>query len=329
MVPGQRIGARVQLSSAAQSRRRTRYSCQRCGASTDALVDTGRLSQELCRSCYGRGVDRRPRELNDLSGKEWAAASRSVEPYPDVRSDKQRLHGAAFPMSLAKQQIEIYTRKGQRVLDPFVGVGTTLDACADLSRRGIGIELNPEFARLAQEDLGSRLRGRMQQVVQGDARLMMRRMRRESIDFVLTSPPYGSLLKNVRGAFAYKWREHSKIDEIANPTPYSDRPEDLGNMDYPDFLTALSECLEQTHRLQRDDSYAVWVVKDFRAIKEDVPYVNLHGHFVERAEKAGFTLWDIRVYDQTKYRPLVCLGYPSRNFYLNIGHSYLIVLRKR
>ena len=75
-------------------------------------------------------------------------------------------------------------------------------------------------------------------------------------------------------------------------------------------------------------AYAVWVVKDFRALGEGVPYVNLHGHLMERAERAGLTPWDVRIYDQTRYRPLVCLGYPSRRFYLNIGHSYLVVLRK-
>lgn len=308
--------------------RRLKFLCAHCGRETDAMPGTDRLTGQLCRECFGRGPDRRPRELNDLTGAEWARASRSVEQYPDTRSPKQRLHGACFPVSLASQQIQLYTKRGQTVLDPFVGVGTTLDACADLGRRGIGIELDEGFAKIAQESLDSHPNGHLQKIIVSDARRLNHHVGEEAVDFVLTSPPYGSLLKNVKQAFAFKWREHSMIDAVRNPAPYSDRPEDLGNMDYVPFLDALEDCLRCSLRALRRDSYAVWVVKDFRALGEGVPYVNFHSHLVDRAERVGFVLWDIRIYDQTRYRPLVCLGFPSRNFYLNIGHSYLVVLKK-
>jgi DNA modification methylase len=289
---------------------------------------TKRLQDKLCRACFGRGPDRRPRELNDLEGTEWAEASRSVEQYPDIRTPSQRIHGASFPLSLARQQVQIYTKRGATVLDPFVGVGTTLVACAELGRLGMGVDLNKEFIELAREDLARQSGGHLQRLVTADARQVQRYLLPDSVDFLLTSPPYGSLLKGVGRAFPYKWKEHSKIDAISNPRPYSNRPEDLGNLDYSDFLDALFDCLLATHVVMKPQSYAVWVVKDFRALKDKVPYVNFHGHFIERAEAAGYKLWDIRIYDQTRYRPLVCLGFPSRNFYLNIGHSYLIILRK-
>lgn len=289
-------------------------------------MGTARLERRLCSPCYGKGEDRRPRELNDLSGREWAAASKSVEQYPDTRSDKQREHGASFPESLARQQISIYTRCGETVLDPFVGVGTTLDACAALGRRGIGIDLSERFIQIAREDLVGRSGAEDQQLIVGDAREA--HDLQDSVDFVLTSPPYASLLKNVKGAFAYKWQEHSTIDAIPNPAPYSDRPEDLGNLEYGPFLDGIQLALRQTFNALRSRRYAVWVVKDFRALKEDIPYVNLHGDVIRRAEAEGFQLWDIRIFDQTKFRPLVCLGFPSRNFYLNIGHSYLLVFRR-
>lgn len=304
--------------------RRAQFDCTRCDAAASAPLGTSRAERGLCNRCFGKRPDRRPRELNELSGKQWAAASRSVEQYPDTRSEKQRLHGAAFPMSLARQQIEIYTKPGDVVLDPFVGVGTTLDACEGLGRRGIGIELNPEFTALAEPDL----QGTDQRLLQGDARRMSDLVSLESVDLLLTSPPYGSLLRNVKGDFAYKWREHSEVDPIANPQPYSGAPEDLGNLDYPDFLDALEVCLSQSLKVLKQGAYAAWVVKDFRALKQGAPYVNLHGHLIERAERAGLVLWDLRIYDQTKFRPLVCLGYPSRNFYLNLGHSYIVILRR-
>jgi DNA modification methylase len=315
--------------SEAKTARRERFDCPRCGRRTDALIGTKRLEQRLCRPCYGKGEDRRPRDLNDLDGRGWAQASKSVEQYPDTRSDKQRFHGASFPESLARQQIEIYTKAGQTVLDPFVGVGTTLDACAELGRRGIGIDLNAQFIDMAREDLVDHPNGADQTLIVDDARRLASHVKPGSVDLVLTSPPYGSLLKNVKGAFAYKWREHSTLDSISNPAPYSADPEDLGNLDYEAFLTAIRETLSETLTVMKPNGYAVWVIKDFRALKDGVPYVNLHGDVITQAQLAGFTLWDLRIYDQTKFRPLVCLGFPSRNFYLNIGHSHLLVFRKQ
>jgi len=306
------------------------YQCRSCGESSRALGGTQRDKVELCRTCFGKGPDRRPRELNELTGKEWAQRSRSVEQYPDIRTDKQRLHGASFPQSLAREQIEVYTRLDETVLDPFVGVGTTIDAAVEVGRRGVGVDVSGEFIELARRDLEARgADPSAYRLTVGDARTLGALLDAESIDFVLTSPPYGSLLRQVKGAFAYKWQEHTTIRPILNPVPYSEDPADIGNLEYDEFLTAMRDVLIQTYKVQRQGSYAVWVVKDFRAIKADVPFVNYHGHFIDQAEEAGFTLWDIRVWDQTKHRPLVCLGYPSKNFYLNIGHSYLVVLRKR
>jgi DNA modification methylase len=304
---------------------RTKYECTNCGDPTDAFAGTDRQKRQLCRNCFGKREDRRPRELNELTGKEWAQSSRSVQDFPDTRSAKQKLHGAAFPMSLAKQQISTYTRVGGVVLDPFLGVGTTLDACAELGRRGVGVEINPEYHALAQGDLGDTPE---QRVILGDAMHLDKHVEPESVDFVLTSPPYGNLLRNVKGSFAYKWKEHSTIASVSNPRPYSDDPLDLGNLEYDEYLSAITEVMRQTYAALKPGGYAVWVVKDFRALKDKIPFVPLHMHLSQCAMDAGFTMWDIQIYDQTKFRPLVCLGYPSKNFYLNIGHSYNLVFRK-
>ena len=73
--------------------------------------------------------------------------------YEDKRSAKQKVHGASFPQSLAEHQIVCYTKKNQTVLDPFAGVGTTLDACIKTGRKGIGIELKSDFVKMAKKDL--------------------------------------------------------------------------------------------------------------------------------------------------------------------------------
>ena len=57
-------------------------------------------------------------------------------------------HPAVFPPQLARNHILIWTNPGDLVIDPMVGNGTTLRAAADLGRRAIGIEINPEYCEL-------------------------------------------------------------------------------------------------------------------------------------------------------------------------------------
>ena len=57
-------------------------------------------------------------------------------------------HPAIFPQRLARDHILSWTNPGDLVIDPMVGSGTTLRAAADLGRRAIGIEINPEYCDL-------------------------------------------------------------------------------------------------------------------------------------------------------------------------------------
>jgi len=308
--------------------KRVAFQCEKCGKNSNAPIDTDRLNKKLCTECFGKRKDTRENKLNNLTGSDWAKRSKSIEEYPDTRSNKQRFHGASFPKSLAKQQIEIYTKKGDVVLDPFLGVGTTLDACLELGRKGIGIELNSEFANLALGDIFEHPKANEMNVLIGDSRQRLQELDPETVDFVMTSPPYADLLQNIKGDFGYKWREHSQIDPIKNAKPYSENESDIGNMTYSDAMEALRSIFVETFRVQKSNSYAAWVVKDFRNLKQGAPYVNFHGDVINVAEASGYILWDIRIYDQTKFRPLVVLGYPSRNYYLNIGHSYILIFKK-
>lgn len=60
-------------------------------------------------------------------------------------------HSAAFPLSLPKWFISLFTKSGDVVLDPFLGSGTTGAACVEMRRDFIGIERNPKFFTLAQK----------------------------------------------------------------------------------------------------------------------------------------------------------------------------------
>lgn len=58
---------------------------------------------------------------------------------------------AVFPLQLAIEHILSWSNPGDTVLDPFMGSGTTGVACKNLGRNFIGIEIAPEYFKIAQE----------------------------------------------------------------------------------------------------------------------------------------------------------------------------------
>jgi len=74
-------------------------------------------------------------------------------PYETVRSRKERAnHPATFPVELARRCLRLAGASGV-VLDPFVGTGTTLVAAHELGMKGIGMEIDLEYAWSAYERL--------------------------------------------------------------------------------------------------------------------------------------------------------------------------------
>lgn len=68
-------------------------------------------------------------------------------------SNSADLHPAVMPAALAERCIRLTSRAGDTVLDPYAGSGTTLVAAQRHRRRWVGIELNPSFARMAEQRL--------------------------------------------------------------------------------------------------------------------------------------------------------------------------------
>jgi len=62
-------------------------------------------------------------------------------------------HPTVKPIALFEWLIKLVTREGQIVLDPFLGSGTTAEACKPLYRDFIGIEKNPDYCKIAEERL--------------------------------------------------------------------------------------------------------------------------------------------------------------------------------
>jgi len=62
-----------------------------------------------------------------------------------------RNHSATFPKALPTWFIKLFTKEYDWVLDPFLGAGTTCEAAYELRRNSVGIEILPEYAKMAQK----------------------------------------------------------------------------------------------------------------------------------------------------------------------------------
>jgi site-specific DNA-methyltransferase (adenine-specific)/site-specific DNA-methyltransferase (cytosine-N4-specific) len=64
-------------------------------------------------------------------------------------------HSAAFPVSLPAWFIQLFTREGDLVLDPFMGSGTTAVAARSLCRHYTGIEKEADYCDIARQRLAT------------------------------------------------------------------------------------------------------------------------------------------------------------------------------
>jgi site-specific DNA-methyltransferase (adenine-specific) len=62
-------------------------------------------------------------------------------------------HPAPFPLELATRLVRMFSFTGDTVLDPFCGSGTTMIAALRTGRNSIGVEIEPEYCRMASRYL--------------------------------------------------------------------------------------------------------------------------------------------------------------------------------
>jgi site-specific DNA-methyltransferase (adenine-specific) len=92
---------------------------------------------------------------NTIARDDFLEWTKSVWSFP-AASARKIGHPAPFPVELPRRLVELYTFRGDVVLDPFCGSGTTCLAAANLGRHFVGYEIEPKYVRLAEARLAAR-----------------------------------------------------------------------------------------------------------------------------------------------------------------------------
>jgi DNA modification methylase len=210
-----------------------------------------------------------------------------------------------FAPQIARNIIEMYTEKGDSILDPMVGAGTTLIEAKLLARNALGMDINPDAVKLTEEALKFKHQPASRQKVKvGDARDLSF-LKDDSFDLVLTHPPYMNIIKYSEGKLT----------------------EDLSNIgSLPKFCDEIEKIAKELLRVLKPNKYCAILIGETRKGKHMVP---LAFNVMARFLKAGFILKEdiIKVQHHCKFTERWRWKAKRDKFYL-IMHEHLFVFRK-
>ncbi len=221
----------------------------------------------------------------------WATHS------PDYRGN--------FSPYVPRNLIEMYSEKGDSILDPMVGGGTTLIEAKLLSRNALGLDINPRAVELTAKALNFNHHPPTKQEVRvADARDLSF-LKDNSFDLIITHPPYLNIIK------------------------YSDPPinGDLSAISsLPKFCDEIEQIAKELFRVLKPDKYCAILIGDTRKRRH---YVPLSCHVLHRFLRSGFALKEdiIKVQHNCSSTSRWVTQSRKNKFYL-IMHEHLYIFRK-
>jgi DNA modification methylase len=198
-----------------------------------------------------------------------------------------------------------YSKEGETILDPMVGSGTTIIETKLLKRKGIGIDINPKTVELAKKNIFFDAEGSLEQKVElGDARKMAD-VQNNSIDLIVTHPPYLDIIKYGNGQYA------GDLSDISNVSKYCEEIDKIAL----EFI-----------RVLKPGRFCAILIGDTRKGGHFVP---LSTFVMLRFLKSGFVLKEdiIKIQHNCYSTPYWRNKVEKYNFYL-IMHEHLYIFRK-
>lgn len=278
--------------------------------------------------------------LNNLDGKEWVKLTKSVwhnitnvKDYtkvenalqtgilfsrPPRRDDLTKMHPATFADDDVAKLIRFFTKEKEIVLDPFMGTGSSGVASIKENRAFTGIELYECWFDIANQRINSIADSQDNaKLYRGDSYSVIKTFEDNSIDFIITSPPYWGILNKI---------DHKAKERVKDglKTDYGTDENDLSNVqDYNDFLKALEIHFKEYYRVLKPKKYVAIIVSDFRHKQR---YYMFHADVGSLLENAGFTLQGLIVLVQDN-KKLYPYGYPT-TYVPNISNQFIVLARK-
>jgi len=260
-------------------------------------------------------------KINDLNLNRWKEYDDLITDSLWVmrKRDKSGAHSAGywgnFIPQIPNQFIRRYTKKGEWVLDSFLGSGTTLIECKRLGRNGIGIELNDEVIKIAKKNLAKEKNNNKvkTKVLKGDSRKAdlkseLIKLKTDSVQFVLLHPPYWDIIE------------------------FSKKKSDLSNAkSVEDFLQMFGRVIDNTCGVLDKGRYLAVIIGDKYSDGEWIP---LGFYTMQEVMKRGYKLKStiVKNFDTTKgkmnqkelwrYRAL------AGGFYI-FKHEYIFLFQKK
>jgi len=288
-------------------------------------IGNKKMEDKLLDINHERVCDCGPTHINCLEPKDWLKGQVALWEFfyesRDIR-DKE-IHPAVFPIALPAKCINLFTHKGELVLDPFAGIGTTLIAAKDLGRNAVGFDLNKKYVayanrRISQQKLSSNTK---QIMIEADAINIPEYLKENSVSLCVTSPPYANMLskpklnKSRPGKARYN-QHYGKIQQ------YSNDPRDLGTMEPKKFAEELGKIYEKILPLLKPKAHCIINITDLWWENRRIP---LHIYVIDALEKAGYELRNTIIWDR---RNLVngagIFGWPSN--YITLGTTFEYIL---
>jgi len=270
--------------------------------------------------------------LNDLAGGEWTYFLNSVisTRYPTSGEESyahhiRKIHPSPKPPQLMEDIIKFFTKENEIVFDYFMGVGGTLLGASLSNRRGIGIDLSDNYIN-AYKEASSYLELKEQKTIcansiefLADKKNLNNELKDEEISLILIDPPYGDMLSRPKTGEAVKKGKDS------SPTPFTSSTDDLGNMEWVDFLKIFHKSIVNSMFYLKHKGHIVIFIKDLQPKDKELNL--LHADIIYRLNKIknlkyiGTKIWADQSVNLYPY------GYPF-SYVSNQVHQYIMIFRK-
>ncbi|MEM5803769.1 MAG: DNA methyltransferase [Candidatus Aenigmatarchaeota archaeon] len=251
------------------------------------------------------------KEIKDLQPKNFQLETTTVWSFPE-RGDwathhmNSKYRGNWAPQ-IPRNLILKYAKKGDIVLDQMVGSGTTLIECKLLGVNGIGVDINPEAIMITRDRLDFGLPAQYPKTIQktyvGDAR-NLNLINDESIDLIITHPPYASIIAYSNNKIKGDLSALRKIN---------------------DFIDEMKKIASEAFRVLKSGKHCAILIGDTRRHKH---YIPVSFRVMQTFLDVGFILKEDIIKIQWKMKSTREKWRGSKyDFYL-IGHEHLFIFRK-